>query len=175
MSETQATILKYQWIKGDHTGKVETFLDTEDGFMIFESKRKVKTNLLGEFMVLVNSEADILDLAPPKALDIEAETGLSYEGSNKNKTPIQQAAIKVEPENPIRILLEKQSKNNKIKIELEFDVNVPKKEVIELLQDTFEEDVKEEVAKFTKDKLNKQEIIDKVYSQLEEAIKMYYS
>jgi hypothetical protein len=174
MSETQSTILKYQWIKGDHTGKVETFVDTENGFMVFESKRKVKTELLGEFMILVNSDTDILNLTPPQAIDIEAETGLKYENSSSSPT-IEKPAQKVEPKNPIRTLLEKQSKNNKIKIELEFDVNVPKKEVVGLLQDTFEEDVKEEVIKFSKDKLNKSEIIDKVYSQLEEVIKIYYS
>jgi len=174
MAEIENTILKYQWIKGDNTGTIETFVETVDGFMVFESKRKLNQQLLGEFMIQIHSDADVLKMEPTKALDIEAETGLKYENSNKN-TPIQQAAQKVEPANPIRILLEKQSKNNKVKIELEFEVNVPKKEVIELLQDTFDEDVNEEVIKFSKDKLNKQEIIDKVYSRLEEAIKMYYS
>lgn len=164
-------IVKYQWIKGDNSGTIEQFKEASDGFITFESGRRINAELLNEYMMQVHADADILDMEMPKVKtkkDIEAETGLYFE-DNK------QAVEKPEPENPIIKLLEKQSKNNKIKISIEFDVNVPKKEVVELLQDSFEEDVMQEVVQFSKNKLNKKEIIDKVYSQLEEHIKMYYS
>jgi hypothetical protein len=124
-------------------------------------------------MIQINSDADILNMEPNKNVDVENITGLKY--GNTGSTTIVQPTINVEPENPIRTLLQKQSKNNKIKIELEFDVNVPKKEVVQLLQDTFDEDINEEVIKFSKDKLNKDEIINKIYSKIEDTIKMYYS
>jgi hypothetical protein len=163
-------IIKYQWIKGDNTGTIEQLVNSVDGFMTFVSGRRINAELLHEFMIQVSSETDILDIGAPKVQtreELESMTGLKYEGSKSTSA--------AEPENPIIKLLEKQSKNNKIKITLEFDVNVPKKEVVELLQDSFEENVMDEVVKYSKNKLNKKDIIDKVYSQLEEHIKIYYS
>ncbi len=164
-------IIKYQWTKGDNAGTIEQFKEASDGFITFESGRRINAELLNEFMMQVHADTDILSMEMPKVVsnkDIEAETGLQFED---NKT-VAEKPISV---NPIIKLLEKQSKNNKIKISIEFDVNVPKKEVVELLQDSFEEDVMQEVVQFSKNKLNKKEIIDKVYNQLEEHIKMYYS
>lgn len=164
-------IIKYQWTKGDNAGTIEQFKEANDGFITFESGRRINAELLAEFMIQVHADTDILSMEMPKSVsknDIEAQTGLQFED---NKSEVK----KPEPENPIIKLLEKQSKNNKIKISIEFDVNVPKKEVVELLQDSFEEDIMQEVVQFSKNKLNKKEIIDKVYSQLEEHIKMYYS
>jgi vancomycin resistance protein YoaR len=166
-------VVKYQWVKGENTGTVEQFKSAADGFIHFDSGRRINAELLNEFMVQVSADADILNIETPKVKtkkDIETETGLSFENSQKNDS-----AHKEETINPIVKLLEKQSKNNKIKISIEFDVNVPKKEVVSLLQDSFEEDVMQEVIKFSKSKLNKKEIVDKVYNQLEEHIKMYYS
>lgn len=173
MSEqSEQSILKYQWIKGDNTGTIEQYVSASDGFIFFESGRRINAELLNEFMMQVHSDADLLNIEQPKVKtrkDVEAETGLQFEDDNKE--PVK----RVEQENPIVKLLKKQSKNNKIKITLEFDVNVPKKEVMSLLQESFEEDIIQEVVNFSKSKLNKKEIVDKVYSQLEEHIKMYYS
>lgn len=165
-------IIKYQWIKGENAGTVEQYKTTVDEFMQFDSGRRINTNLLNEFMVQVSTDTDILNIEAPKIKtqkDIESETGLSFENSQNN------LVHKEEIISPIIKLLEKQSKNNKIKIIIEFDINVPKKEIVTLLQDSFEEDIMQEVLQFSKNKLNKKEIVDKVYSKLEEHIKMYYS
>lgn len=169
--------INYQWIKGDNIGIIEKFKESSNGFIIFESGRRINENLLYEFLIEVNDEIDTLDINNiPKvktAFDIETEAGLKFEKNINNKK--NQSGVKnIKSENPIRILLEKQSKNNSVKVEIEFDINIPKKEVIKLLQESFNDNVEEELISFIKDKLNKDEIINKVYTQIEKTIKSYY-
>jgi len=165
-------VRKCQWIKGDNTGVVETISSEKDNFIIFESGRRINTAVFPEFMMNVDSDVESLITNPiSKELVVKEQSSLQQSNSSII-TPIQKEVIEVK--NPIQILLEKQSKNNKIELNITLDVSVPKKEVLELLQDSFDEDVKEEVLNFAKRNLNNETIITEIHEKLKTSINLYY-
>lgn len=117
MENTEEVIL--QWIKGDKFGSVETIKSTEGEWTIFNSGGRIATNLLNEFLEPVNG--DPLEFEPPSpALKRAAEI-------YKEKVPQKTVS------SPIRTLFDKQKKNDKIKLNLTFPIEVPKKAIYEII------------------------------------------
>ena len=55
-------IKRYQWIKGDNTGDLENLSESEGKFLVFESGKKCNKNLIGEFVIEITHDSQILQL-----------------------------------------------------------------------------------------------------------------
>ena len=71
-----------------------------------------------------------------------------------------QANIPTEKASPIRLLLDKQKKLDKIPLGLSFKVNAPKQDIMLVLENSFDlNELNQEVEKFIEDQLDTKEII----------------
>ena len=153
---------RLQWIKGDKFGSVETIKGTEGEWTTFEGGGRIATNLLSEFLEPLNGEP--LDFNPPTpALTKEAEV-------YKEKLP-----PKKETSSPIRTLFDKQKKNDKVKLNLTFPIEVPKKAIYEIISSSFDsEEVNDELESFIKNQISEDLILDSLFDSIKELIKSRY-
>ena len=76
---------------------------------------------------------------------------------------------------PIRILFDKQKKNSKIKLTLEFPINIPPKGMYELMSTSFDKDeVNEQLKSFILDQLSEDEILDCLHNSVQSLIESKY-
>jgi hypothetical protein len=157
----------WQWIKGDLTGDVVTFKDTDDKWINFNEGGRIAIGLKDEF--LVNLDADIAGaLIPQNSIGVDP-LGVSKQS---NIAPLKSAT---QIKSPIRLLFDKQKKNNKIDLVLEFPVNVPPKGMYDLMSTSFESDeVKTELKNFILDQLSKDDITDCLNNSIESLIESKY-
>ncbi len=140
MENTEEVIL--QWIKGDKFGSVETIKSTEGEWTIFKSGGRIATNLLNEFLEPVNG--DPLNFDPPSPALIKAAE------SYKEKVPLQKDIA-----SPIRTLFDKQKKNDKVKLNLTFPIELPKKAIYEIISSSFDADeVNDELVSFISEQVS---------------------
>jgi len=131
---------RYQWIKGDDLGSVETVTDNSTDFWVFESGRRCNHKLLDEFMIPIFTDTDILPLA---TIDEEVKK-LAQKPARKKPKVVKKITPKAQPQpktnNPIVALLEK-SKTSKTKLNARIEMELPSKEFLSVLQDSLNEDV----------------------------------
>lgn len=154
-------LIKLQWIKGDKIGTVETVNSTEGEWTIFNSGGRISTSLIGEFLQPVDREP--LDFDPPTpTLKKAAEV-------YKQKAQPQNVA------SPIRTLFDKQKKNDKIKLNLSFPIEIPKKAIYEIISSSFDlDEVNDELESFIKDQINDDLIYDSLFDSIKELISTRY-
>ena len=134
-TETKEEVQKFQWIKGDNQGKVETFTGEMSGkFMVFESGRRCNKSLLGEFLHEVNEENPELIFDDPISQPINSKAKTKSTKRKSNST------VKVKSQNPLIPLLEK-TKKNKTKLNVRFEVELPTKKFLGIMSESFDEDV----------------------------------
>ena len=120
-----ATTKQYQWVKGDHVGKIEDFDKFEGEWLYFSNGSRVASNLIGNAIVEYNESAMI-----PGGLQMEGENLAAIPGESK----------------PLPASLQHLQKNNTIKM--------PDDKLAKKLKDSIEESgVKTTVALSTKLKL----------------------
>jgi len=144
--------LKLQWIKGDKFGDVET-VDKEEGeFTLFQGGGKIFTNLIPEFLTEnIDPQMNALEASPK---------------TNNTKKPPTKEEVET---SPLRILLDKQKKLDKVPMGISFSINIPKKKVIEVLESTFDpQELHEELEKFIEDQLD----IETVVSTIKDSVKI---
>ena len=143
LTEEVTTVTHYQWIKGDNSGSIVTIKDTDDQWINFNEGGKLAKDLRDEFLQVL--DADIAnEFIKPQPIAIIPPT-----------------IEKVKPsiDSPIRVLFNKQKKNNKVKLLLEFPVNIPPKVIYELMSTSFDKDeVDEQLFSFILDQLSQEEI-----------------
>lgn len=155
---------RFQWIKGDKIGTVETVKGIDGEWTTFESGRRINTGLIPEFLMVVNGEPlDFSEPPPPKpALQKAAKT-------HKEKVVSQPTA------SPIRTLFDKQKKNDKIKLNLSFPIEVPKEGIYEIISSSFDADeVNTELESFIKDQISESLIKDSLIQSITELISSRY-
>ena len=167
MQKDKTKEVYYQWIKGDNAGDVVTIKDIGDKWIKFNEGGRLAKDLQDEFIQpldediageFVNQPAsnDPLNVSAPKK-DIHVETALPT-------TP-----------SPIRVLFNKQKKNNKVKLLLEFPVNIPQKAVYELMSTSFDKDeVNDVLQSFILDQLSEDEILDCLHNSVQSLIESKY-
>jgi len=150
--------LKLQWIKGEKFGDVE-IVDKEDGeFTLFQGGGKIFTNLIPEFLTEnIDAEMNVLEA--------------SSKTNNTKKDPIKK---EVET-SPLRILLDKQKKLDKVPMGISFSINIPKKKVIEVLESTFDpQELHEELEKFIEDQLDMETVVSTIKDSVKILIQEKY-
>lgn len=148
---------KLQWIKGDNLGNVEVTKGEEGEFTLFESGKRIYTNLINEFLQPIDD-----DIA--HALVTEA---------TPNIPPVEQP-VKVE-KSALRTLLDKQKKMDKVPMGISFSVNIPKKKVIDVLESTFDpKELHIELENFIEDQINIEEVVNTVKDSIKILIQEKY-
>jgi hypothetical protein len=192
--ETLENKKRYKWTSGPRYDMVETYIADDDQRTYFESGRSIDKDQLEinlreiseeEFQDRVRfqakeapplppmSQAEIASLASlDPTLVIEAEKPPMQLGNPEEEVievqPIIQA-VTVAEQNPIKIILDKQRKKESITLLVDFQIDVPSKKVLELLDVMFDRDeVIEEIIKSSTEKINTQTIIE----QITESIKL---
>ena len=156
--ETSAGVKHWQWIKGDDSGLVVTIKEEGPKWITFENGSRLATELKSEFIQeldadiageFVNSQISNID-----PLNVSAPPQTVMETAEDVKIPTKQIS-------PIRVLFNKQKKNNKVKLLLEFPINIPTKGVYELMSTSFDKkEVDEQLHDFIADQLDEDEITD---------------
>jgi hypothetical protein len=153
---------KLQWIKGDKLGTVESIKDTEGTWTTFHSGNRIATNLISEFLEPLDGEP--LEFDPPAPALIKAAEVY------KEKVPTQEAAS-----SPIRTLFDKQKKNDKVKLNLTFPIEVPKKAIYEIISSSFDSnEVNDELESFIKDQISEDLILNSLFESIKELISTRY-
>jgi hypothetical protein len=148
---------KLQWIKGEKFGTVETVKGIDNEWTLFVSGCRIATNLISEFLEPVHGAPLDFNNSPkpiaPKAI---------------NATPTPQSS-------PIRTLFDKQKKNDKVKLNLTFPIEVPKKAIYEIISSSFDTDeVNNELESFIKNQVSEDLILDSLFDSIKELIKTRY-
>ena len=166
--ETTAEITKpiyWQWIKGEESGNIITFKDEGAEWITFNEGGRIATELRDEFLQQLDS-----DIAGEFVSSTNDTDPLNTRGAiiPSNTQPIE---ILEKVKSPIRILFDKQKKNNKIKLKLDFPVNIPKKQIYELISTSFDEDeVNKELHLFILDQLSSDDIAKSVEDSIKSLI-----
>jgi len=157
----------WQWIKGDLIGEVVTIKDIDDSYINFNEGGRIAIGVKDEFLKSLDP-----DLAGEfvKTTTINDPLGISKTNS-PTKLPEPIAKIK----SPIRVLFDKQKRNNKVKLILEFPVNIPPIGMYGLMNTSFDAgEVKDELKDFILDQLSKNNINDCLNQSVESLIESKY-
>jgi hypothetical protein len=178
--ETLENKKRYEWVSTGRLGKVETYLADDETNIYFESGRFVQKDqidiLLREIdeqvFQIKNSQQEQQQIQQTPTTDQFAE----WEKMLGNPVEITQSApqpeqIRIEEQNPIKIILDKQRKKETLTILLDVSIEVPNKKVLDLLDVMFDRDeVIEEIVKSSIHKLDQNAITEKVHQSVKEKV-----
>jgi len=173
-SEEQTSEVKHwQWIKGDQSGSVVTIKDEDANWITFNEGGRLATEFRSEFLQELDSSIAGEFINTPNSI---------VDPLNQSATPPQTVAkvaddvlIPTKQISPIRVLFNKQKKNNKVKLLLEFPVNIPSKDLYELMSTSFDkEEVNEQLQSFILDQLSEDEILDCLHNSVQSLIESKY-
>lgn len=127
--------LKYQWKKGDDFGKIVEFSRKDDKFTYFKDGSRLFTEVLPEFLeVFVDGKPPFpgagIDNSPIVSNPVVSET--------KNETVIKKESI-----SPLTTLIKTLSSKNVESFNLNVAINLPKKEIFNMLVENSEEETAE--------------------------------
>lgn len=124
---------KYQWIKGDHQGTVEVVKSNDGKFILFKSGKRCNHAVLGEFMMKIDLENPVLQFEDPLAASAKPNKKVV------DTTDIAKTETHIIP-SPIIPLLEK-AKTKKTKLNTRISMDLPSKEFIDVLQQSWDDDI----------------------------------
>ena len=158
--------MEFQWIKGDDVGSIENYknvsLSGSDFFVEFASGKRMNINIIDEFLMYYP--------APPKQdLGIRAEFIEVSKPSSVTSIIYSDSTVKNgEDESPIYKLLKKQKKNA-VEVGIKIKLNLPSKELYEVLSTSFD-DAEKEIIDFVLCGVD----IDDIKESLSESIRKTY-
>lgn len=157
----------YQWIKGDDISMTERYknisLIGELAFIEFESGKRINSELLEEFMIMLPAQPKITKSQnpnPPVQIpqqSASAVTSIIYEDAKNSN-----------PDSPIYKLLNKQKKNM-VEVSIKIKLNLPPKDLYTVLSGSFE-DAEKEIIDFVLDGVD----IENIKASLADSIKKNY-
>lgn len=156
-----------QWVKGDKIDDVEEILEVGTEWTKFRSGSRIASNIVSEFMIPVEGEP--LNLNANDNINISNNENLNNTQIN-TKRVVSEKIVSNEQEkiNPIKILFDKQKKTELIDLSLNFSINVPSKDIFDIINTTFDEsEVINELTLFISNQIN----FDIIKSTLDESIK----
>ena len=163
MSEETKVAQRYQWIKSEKAGGVVEVEKVDGEWTYFKGGSRISTTLIPEFLLPI--EGDSLPLT----------TDLETIGNTNNLGPKITEGAPTKSEPSIRILFDKQAKNDKVKLKIQFPIEVPKVDIYNIIQASFDEDeVKDELKSFILNQLEEDDILDSLHKSVESLIKERY-
>ena len=170
--EEITTKVHWQWIKGDDSGRVVTFKDEGLEWITFNEGGRIATGLRDEFLQQLNPDLVGEFVKDSPSIDPLAMGGSDLHAPTASVVPEE---VIIKTVSPIRVLFNKQKKNNKVKLLLEFPVNIPSKDLYKLMSTSFDKnEVNEQLESFILDQLSEDEILDCLYNSVQSLIESKY-
>ena len=170
-TEEPTPIAYWQWIKGDDSGLVVTIKDEDSNWINFNEGGRLSKDLKNEFLQQLDPNIAGEFINTPKANN-PLHTSIAKNNTSSVNIPNE---IVNKTKSPIRILFDKQKKNNKVKLLLEFPINIPPKAIYELMSTSFDNtEVNEELYSFILNQLSKDEIEDCLHDSIKSLIESKY-
>lgn len=172
--ETTKDVVKYQWKKGDNFGKVVEFQSKDEKFTYFTDGSKIFNNIVDEFLERFEGDA-----MPFPGLD--SEPRILRKDLAEFKEDVIEANNKKEvkkTESPFEQLISKLSAKNIEKFETSINLNIPKKDVFEMLVNNADEDKEElidTIAKVAISQIEINKLQEYLKAEVITFIKKYYN
>lgn len=160
--------LSFQWIKGERLGTVEVVSQgaTDDSWINFESGRRINKDLINEFMMQVDSINIIpFENKPDKPTVKKAQTS----------SP-KQVAVTPPTDNIIKDIINsvKEKSLQKEKINIQIEIQLPKKAVFSVLEESFGDDIFNAIHENIKNKINSSALEEYFEKALRDKLKTFY-
>lgn len=162
------SVYDFQWIKGENIGSTEEYKDVVVSgnnvpFVEFQSGARIKISLINEYMTkhptsTRPSSANLIDKQ-----SIQNSRDL-YQVSINHSVPVLQ-----EKNSPIHSLLSKQ-KQNIVEVNLKIKINIPPKELYQVLCDSFD-NADDEIVEFCTKDIN----LEQIKESISHSLKSMYS
>jgi len=184
----------YEWTSTSRAGKVEVYLAEDDNTVYFESGKMVPKDRLDmelrqidETIYTQKSLFQEQETAPnmlDQVTDWNAILGndptLLQQRNETSPAIIPQEVVApvqmVAEQNPIKIILNKQKKTQKLTLLIDFELEVPTSKVLELLDVMFDrEEVIDEIIKSATEKINTPAVTDKLTESIKEKIESLFA
>lgn len=161
----------YQWVKGDYTGRIETFSEYLDenglNFIVFKSGKRINESLILEYMIEVpEHQAVIEDYADDPIPDVVVAT-------ESVTDPVVVSAPKVKNSPVMQLLLSQKKEDDEI-IDVELSVKVPKKEMVDILKSSFGDEIEGDLYEYIYNQLDIAAIKDSIEDKIKKFIKTHY-
>jgi hypothetical protein len=153
---------KYQWVKGEKAGTVETYSSHDGEWVYFIGGARIGVNVINEFMIQVDANTPVMEVKPEDHI-----------GKPVNRAPEIQLSKK-EDFNPVKALL-KQSSKNKQQFTYRFDLDIPKVPVYNLIGESFDVDLDEMIVDMLMSTVDRNLLYKNVREQLKEQILKIYN
>lgn len=154
----------YQWIKGDQLSEVRHYKDIESvgdrKYLVFTDGSRISLELLDEYMIKVPKGFE-------ESIEIKPQTH-QPSAPSRVQARVEEIQFIQQDESPISSLLKKQ-KENWVNVDLNLKVNIPRKQLWEVLTSSFD-NAEEEILNYVTKDLD----IEVVKDSLRVAIKDIY-
>lgn len=130
--------IKYQWKKGDDFGKIVEVKDSDDKFTYFTDGSQIFNGVIDEFLEkIVGGEVPF-----PGAIDLNAiASGIKVTPTPKPTKNKIAEEVQIEPEkSALEELVAKLSKKNMEPFQTTINLNIPNKQIFDMLIDNADED-----------------------------------
>jgi lipopolysaccharide export LptBFGC system permease protein LptF len=190
--------MKYQWVKGDNQGILEEVKESDNEWVTFNSGRRISQELINEYMIPINHESQIIDVpnttstqsysfsqddtnnairdaegnvyTVPKEPKSQVKTNKLLGTNEQNLVP----PVQKETSSPIKLLIRKSLKD-KIKVSYEFEIEIPKTSVYDIINDSFDVELESEILEEVISKLNMKDIKTSVEEAIANQIMLHYN
>jgi flagellar basal body-associated protein FliL len=181
----------FQWIKGDAFGKIVTLKSEDSEFLYFTDGSQIYKSVSGEFLIesedgdtpLPDTKVTLSDLNINKG---NSKTSIIAENVYEDKSPTQisqqipqQISQQTPEETPLEQLIVKLSKKNSTTLNVPVELNLPRKEIVDLLVDNSEEYDRDAVlaiiVETTLNKININTLRETLKEQINSHLKNYYN
>jgi predicted transcriptional regulator len=156
---------KYQWIKGEKSGKIETYASHDLEWVYFQGGSRIGVNVMPEFMIQVdaNSAFNLEITKQPKDFPIK-----------QVQRPQEVIQKPREDFNPVKTLI-KQAAKEKLTCKYEFEIQIPKTNVYNLIKDSFESDIDKDIIDIVMSSIDKNQLYKNIQEQIKEQTLKFYN
>ncbi len=171
---------RYEWNATSRRGRVESYLAEDESNIYFESGRFIPKENFGSQLSPIDEDVYQykLSLEQPAINDLPSQITTDWESLLGNPEPPSQPVQieqKVVEQNPIKIILDKQKRKEKLTITVEFDFEIPSKKVLDLLDVMFDrEEIIEEIIKSSIGNLETESVMKKISNATKETIESFF-
>lgn len=156
---------KYQWIKGEKSGKVETYASHDGEWVYFQGGARIGVNVMPEFMMQVDANT---------TFDLEITKQPKDFPAKQVQKQVEQLHKPKEDFNPVKSLIKQAAKDNLV-CKYEFEIQIPKPNVYNLIKDSFEADIDKDILDIVMSNIDKNKLYKDIQEQIKEQTLKFYN
>jgi len=162
---------KFQYIKGDRFDEVVDVESYTSPWVNFTDGSRITFELLNEYLVEMGSDMELLDPLPKKITMPTLGINQNFENNQVKSLISPQFVIQKPVDNPILLLLEKQT-SEKLILSIDVSTEMPSKELVSILVSSFNnEDVPSIIENFIYSKIDAEDFKIKLVEQIKKHYK----